>query len=63
MGQFDSRLATVITTVSPDLAPAQEAAVKADALLGGSLLTVVKNLTRTQTTRAPLDVVDLENVQ
>ena len=53
----------MITTVSPDFAPAQEAAVKADALLGGSLLTVVKNLTRTQTTRAPLDVVDLENVQ
>ena len=40
----------MIITVSPDFAAAQEAAVTADALLDGSLLRVVKNLTRTQAT-------------
>lgn len=51
----------MITTVSLDFSPAQEAAVKADALLDGSLLWVVKNLTRTQATSASLDAVYSEN--
>ena len=48
--QLPLELGLVITTVSLDFSPAQEAAVKADALLDGSLLWVVKNLTRTQAT-------------